>query len=264
MKKNKISVKIISVSLALALGVGTVFSLVSCKKEDKVITDTETVTDIITETFHTVTEPEVTETAAPETEDTSLLRTPVDNEKAAEFIKLKYEDAVKLIKSLPPYKESIPYNADKATFSDSDGNLYYKVEFSFIPTDGETSESGESAKDPFDAFTKYITSTFAPKYAEKLCSLAKEYYTTIENTLCFMPPETDYEVIELKKTDDKDREVISDEFFLSKFTDSLFRYTEKITYEKMSEDDTDNVVYIDYIFENTGDGWHFTSFPTLD
>ena len=177
---------------------------------------------------------------------------------------MKYEDAVKLIKSLPPYKESIPYNADKATFSDSDGNLYYKVEFSFIPTDGETSESGESAKDPFDAFTEYITSTFAPKYAEELCSLAKEYYTTIENTLCFMPPETDYEVIELKKTDDKDREVISDEFFLSKFTDSLFRYTEKITYEKMSEDDTDNVVYIDYIFENTGDGWHFTSFPTLD
>ena len=145
MKKNKISVKIISVSLAIALGVGTVFSLVSCKKEDKVIIDTETVTDIITETFHTVTEPEVTETAAPETEDTSLLRTPVDNEKAAEFIKLKYEDAVKLIKSLPPYKENIPYNADKATFSDSDGNLYYKVEFSFIPTDGETSESGENA-----------------------------------------------------------------------------------------------------------------------
>lgn len=264
MKKNKISVKIISVSLALALGVGAVFSLVSCKKEDKVITDTETVTDIITETFHTVTEPEVTETAAPETEDTSLLRTPVDNEKAAEFIKLKYEDAVKLIKSLPPYKENILYNADKATFSDSDGNLYYKVDFPFIEDNADTAESGENVKDPFDQFTEYINSLFAPKYAQELCALAKEYYTTIENTLCFMPPETEYEVKELKIADANDREVISDEFFLSKFTDSLFRYTEKITYEKMSEDDTDNVVFIDYIFENKGDGWHFTSFPTLD
>ncbi len=264
MKKNKISVKIISFSLVLALGLGTAFSLSSCKKDGGETIDTETVSDTIAETLPAVTETKAAETTVPETEDTGLLRTPVDNEKAVQFIKLKYESAVELIKLLPPYKENIPYNADKATFSDSDGNLYYKVDFPFIEDNADTAESGENVKDPFDQFTEYITSTFAPKYAEELCSLAKEYYTTIENTLCFMPPETEYEVKELKIADANDREVISDEFFLSKFTDSLFRYTEKITYEKMSEDDTDNVVFIDYIFENKGDGWHFTSFPTLD
>lgn len=264
MKKNKLSVKIISVSLAFALVLGAAFSLSSCKEDGDETIRTETVSETITETLPQVTETETAETTVPETEDTGLLRTPVDNEKAAEFIKLKYESAVELIKLLPPYKENIPYNADKATFSDSNGNLYYKVDFPFIENNAETAESGENVKDPFDTFTEYINSLFAPKYAKELCTLAKEYYTVIENTLCFMPPESDYEVKELKIKDANDREVISDEFFLSRFTDSLFRYTEKITYEKMSEDDTENVVYIDYIFENTGDGWCFTSFPTLD
>lgn len=280
MERSKISIRMISLSLALCVTAGALFSLISCKSTgDGADTEAQTTVADTEETLPEETEALPEETEAPTTSDVGITRTPIDNEKAEQLVKIKYESAVELIKMLPPYKTGAEYDRSEPDYSDEDGNLYYKV--MFYPYGEDEAPIGS-----VNEFTDYIKNLFAPEYSDSLCRAAREYYRDADGTLCFMlsadadgDAETNADDVDgnvsdnasenVSDSDDGEMRVISDEFFLSRFTESLFRYTEKITYESENdgEDGTEggeHTVYLDYIYENDGVAWRFTAFPLLD
>ena len=245
--KNRYLLLIFILCLAFAL------FFVSCGKE-KAPAETEPLaTDSDTATV-TETEPPESEPLPEETEETEAdeeLREPVENEKALEFIEFQYKKACEIIDWLE--NRSLPADLSIA-LRDEEGNIYFRV----IDTEERPELDGESISS-FASLRKYISSVFTRSIANELIDLAKENYTDFEGNLCLIAILTDIE------PDEDESGVVSTEFFLSKFTEKLFRYTAKVTYSTENEvDSEENVKYFDFIFENTGSGWYWTAFPRID
>ena len=265
--------------------------MTSCRKNgDADDTDTnimietnETVdTALSTETESINTETVPVETDPIETVIEEELRVPVENPKAVEMIEYQYKKATEII--------DWATNGTLATDTQNeivtgDGKIYFAV------TDSVARPELDGASiATFSDLSDYIRSVFARSLASDLINLASEYYTDVEGVLCREAdyidteptiPDEDIETDEVTDEAEEDNapKVISTELFLSKFTDSMFRYTAKITYEKIEvaadpeleenapdgegETSEDNVEYFDFIFENTGGGWYWTEFPAL-
>ncbi len=249
-------------------------------------TDTALVTDAVTEP---------PETEAVETEPDESLREPLSNEKAESMIKFQYEKAVRITDIV---LECGFETSKNDSFTDEDGYTYIPV------TDHEERAELDGASiATFDDLSKYIKSIFARSIADRLISRARESYDDFEGVLCLVVPpaadeETDVNIPEADDTESPEEDlpeepkIVSIEFFLSKFTDKMFRYTAAVTYSaessasfgedseltqnpssplssensessEPSEKSERKVEYYDFIFENTGNGWYWTEFPAL-
>lgn len=246
---------------------------VSVDTETEVLTDTAVVTEAVTTAPVTETEPAQTEpvTEAPD----ESVRTPIENEKALKFIEYQYGKAAEVIDWVKNGTLKVNFNAEIPT---EDGRIFFPVD-----DKTERAELDGASIATFADLSTYIKSIFARSIADDLIDLAAEHYTDIDGVLCkeaeYVDTEPDIELPEDTEDAEDGSEgeeeeaaqpvVVSTEFFLSKFTDTLLRYTAKVTYEtaeneeEASEVQTENAEYFDFIFENTGSGWYFTAFPTL-
>ncbi len=291
-------IKIVSITLVISLI--SAFFFASCVDKNNSVEDSDTVSDTVTtqvETSTPETEPPETtaETEAPETEMPVAFREPVENEKAIEMIEYQYNRAVDLIDKI----ENRSYPTDKENpIQLENGDILYPV----IDTGALAELDGASILTLNDMLT-YIESIFARKMSDRLTAAAKENFKDHEGVLCLVEKapeitetgdcadlETDIQAEPTEPSDSEKAEtpaIISKEFFLSKFTDKMFRYTAKITYSEYGKTDNaegkvtekaedttqedvsnvplipDNVEYFDFIFENTGSGWYWTEFPDL-
>ncbi|MBQ8208700.1 MAG: hypothetical protein IJZ89_08205 [Clostridia bacterium] len=252
--------------------------LTSCRDntgaDSEIDTGTETVADTETETAAPVTDTEPVETEPADIEPDESLRIPIENEKALEMIEYQYNKAAEVV----DWAENGTLTADlNIEIAAEDGRIYFPV-----TDEAQRPELGGSPIVTFADLSKYINSIFARSIADDLIDLAKKQYREIDGVLC---READYVDTEPKVSLPADEtetaeiqegnapKVISTEFFLSKFTDTLFRYTAKVTYESEeiseipSEETeaipTENAEYFDFVFENTGSGWYWTAFPNL-
>jgi hypothetical protein len=225
------------------------------------------------------TEADTLDTLPPESVLEEEIRTPIENEKALSFIKFQYAKALEAIEFA---KGNLPYDSNNEMISE-DGRICYPIMDS-IARDELEGESIDSTAD----LAKYLKSIFARSIADDFIEVSWEFYTDIDGVLCLMTDrmadsfitetetETETEAEETEETEKLPEEsesqeeeipaepvVISTEFFLSDFTEKLFRYTAKVSFEKLEEEEEGRVEYFDFIFENTGSGWYFTSFPAL-
>lgn len=240
-------------------------AMTSCGDDGSSVS-TDTAFESVTEAPHN-TEPldtEPLETEPLETEPEEELREPVENEKALGFIEYQYEKALEIIDRVE--NGSFATNSDKETVGE-DGSVYLPIK-----DEEERPELDGGSITSFAELSRYINSLFARSIADSLTELAREHYTDIDGVLCLKirDAETESEeetaVTEASEenpdgeaTDTEEALTVSDiEFFLSKFTDTMFRYTAKVSYES-----SEQVDYFDFIFENTGGGWYWTSFPKL-
>ncbi|MBR4296247.1 MAG: hypothetical protein IKT56_05370 [Clostridia bacterium] len=253
-------------------------ALTACTKKDgpaDIDTSIETIYE--TEPSETTDIPDTEETEPTQTENDESVRVPIENEKALEFIEFQYKKALDIIDIV----ENGTLDADMSIeYYDEEGVLYYPVNDtnSKIELDGATITS-------FDDLKTYINSVFARAIADDLISAAKQHYKDIDGTLYvkakiqeedIYEPETSESEEESTPTDEeiiKEPQIIKTEFFLSKFTDKLFRYTAKVTYEAPEDTDEETTEgeenkgiaeiaeYYDFIFQNTGSGWYWTAFP---
>ncbi|MBR3966732.1 MAG: hypothetical protein IKJ91_06645 [Clostridia bacterium] len=265
-------VRIFSVTLALCLALGMLFA--SCgkdngEKDNDIASDDSTYVETEEETAPE-TELDTVETLPPETEPDEEIRTPIENEKALSFIEFQYAKAL----------EAISY---------AEGGLTYDMNTEIIREDGricypindivEREELDGGYIDSYDDLSEYLRSIFARSIADDLIDRASDFYSDADGVLCYITDrmadgfetETDEvteetqesEALPLESESKNEEEptapiVASAEFFLSEFTERLFRYTAKVSFEG-----TEEVSYFDFIFENTGSGWYFTEFPAL-
>lgn len=248
--------------------------MVSCgsdtdKNSDAAVsTDTGELSPVNTETL----QPEVVETSpdteAPDEGADESLRTPIDNEDALEIIQFQYAKATEAIDLI----KNSTLSADLGTeIIEENGDIYFPV--------NDTTPRAELDGEPIATFSdlsKYIKAIFARSIADDLISEARKTYKDVNGVLCKQASFIDTEPGIDGDEENNEPTIISTEFFLSKFTDSLFRYTAKVTYEAYSptsdaEDETENapeasetIKYFDFIFENTGSGWFWTAFPEIN
>ncbi len=258
-------IRLFSVTLVLCLVLGGLFA--SCGKD---ITSKENDTDTAMSTHieseketDSSTAEETLETMPPESESGEEPRVPIENEKALSFIEFQYAKALEAI-SFAKGQLSHDYNTEMIS---EDGNICYPIIDST-----EREELGGGVIDSFEDLSEYLRSIFARSIADHLIDLAREYYIDVNGILClitdrmadgFEPETKDTEASTEESESSSEKEIYtpvvsSREFFLSQFTDKLFRYTAKVTFEGVEEAE-----YFDFIFENTGSGWYFTSFPAL-
>lgn len=228
-------------------------AFVSCGKE-QISSDTDT--EAISETFvESVSETVLDiETQAPETEEVTSepeeeLPTPVENQKAVDFIEDRYARAVEAFEIAK--NGALPINKDSEMITE-EGNVYFPVS-----DDKERPELEGSAILSYADLSKYIKAIFARSIANDLLRSAGDIYTEIDGVLCVLAV-NEAEDMEENTQSAALAKVKEIEFFLSHFDEAQFRYTAKITYE--GADQTD---YLDFVFENTGNGWFWTAFPEL-
>ena len=258
-------IKLFSFTLALCIVLGGLFA--SCGKNS---TNSKNDTDSATATYsetdkETVreTEADTLETLPEESETDEELRVPIENEKALSFIEFQYEKALEAISFA---KGQLPYDNNTEIISE-DGIICYPI------TDIVAREELEGgAIESFEDLTEYLRSIFALSIADSFIDIARDFYKDADGLLCFKTDRIadgfEIETEETQKESEPSTEeepsapvVASKEFFLSDFTEKLFRYTAKINFE--TEDDTENIEYFDFIFENTGNGWYWTQFPAI-
>ncbi len=230
--------------------------MTSCRDNNESVetgTDEYTETSDIsgTESKAPETEASPIETKPVETEVDESLREPIENEKAIEMIEFQYEKALQAIdiaKNGALEEDDFEISLENGF----DGSFtYYEV---VKDTIARPELDGASITD-FETLSKYIRSIFARSIADDLISQAQKQYIEINDHFCKLPKDTD----ELPQEEDPPEKTVRyTEFFLSKFSDKLFRYTAKVTYSE-----TEDVDYFDFIFENTGSGWYWTAFPKL-
>ena len=191
------------------------------------------------------------DTEVPETEFDESLREPIENKKAMKFIEFQYEKALQAI-DIAKNGALEEDDFEISTENGFDGSFtYYQV---VKDTVSRPELDGASITD-FETLSEYIRSIFARSIADDLISQAQKQYIEISDHFCKLPKETDELPTEVESPE---KTVRYTEFFLSKFNDKLFRYTAKVTYSE-----TEDVDYLDFIFENTGNGWYWTAFPKL-
>ncbi|MGN1047383.1 MAG: hypothetical protein ACI4QZ_02130 [Eubacteriales bacterium] len=261
MKKNSLLFLIASAALIA----GIAFSVCSCGKKSGQTedSDTETVSVTMPDTELDETAPET----EPVTEVKEELRVPVENERAEEIAAYQYEKASEIVRwvrmaSMPADLSEPVYIRDIASDeeTEADGESSYTYNYSSDETYYrviDTKQRPELDGEPITSFAllkKYIKSVFARTIAEHLIDEAEIYYRDIDGVLCRTEPEEPIEdpAEDLKK-----------EYFLSKFTDSLFRYTAKVRTGETDEDGNPVTVFYDFVFENTGSGWYWTQFPVI-
>ncbi len=269
--------------LTAALIVSLLFAIfmTSCKKEtatNNAETDISTDTNFITETAaeSTPVSPDTeaeSEDTAPVVSPNENLRVPLENEKAVDMIEFQYKKATEII----DWVKNGSLNADiNDPIAMEDGSIYFPI----IDTVARPELDGRSIC-TFDDLSAYIKGVFARAIAADLVDMAKEHYADVDGILCKEATYTDTEPDVMPPQDEPDNseeqpqkpKVVLTEFFLSKFTDSMFRYTAKVTYEKQFDEVAENpgdinaaesnIEYFDFIFENTGSGWYWTEFPAL-
>ncbi len=263
--------RIFSVTLALCLLLGGLFA--SCGNNSTISgNDTDTVMDTSIETEKEAvseTEAETLEAMPPESIFDEDLRTPIENEKALSFIEFQYAKALEAIGFA---KGGLSYDINTEMIRE-DGRICYPVNDSTAreELEGEAIVSLEN-------LSEYLRSIFVRSIADDLIDTAGELYADVDGVLCFISDrmadgfeiETE-EIEETEETEEMPMEsesqneeepsapvVASTEFFLSGFSEKQFRYTAKVSFEGIEEAE-----YFDFIFENTGNGWYFTSFPAL-
>lgn len=271
--------KIRAYTLTIILCVLFAFFMTSCRDDSSTPFETGAATDTTAaavteaETTAPVTKEEPDETEPVIEEPDESVRIPIENDKALEFIEHQYSKATEIIDWVKNGTLNTDLNSEIVT---GDGNIYFPVD-----DKEERAELDGASIASFDDLSAYIKSIFARSIADDLIDLAKEHYTDIDGVLCLeakytdtepyveIPEETDEETESAEEEEIAQPKVVSTEFFLSKFTDTLFRYTAKVIYETVESDDgipseqTENAEYFDFIFENTGSGWYFTAFPEL-
>ncbi len=262
-------IRIFSITLALCLTLGMLFA--SCGKEG---TDKENENHTSAVTYLETEKESSSQTAADtleklpyETESDEEKREPIENEKAISFIEFQYAKALEAIE-IAHGNLSFDGNNEMVT---ADGKICYPI------TDTTVREELEGGYiDSLEDLSKYLRFIFVQSIADDLIDIAMKFYVDVNGILCLktdgkvdgMESETQ-EGPEYTEVPEEDGEtsheegrpslvVASTEFFLSKFTDNLFRYTAKVIFEGQDE-----VEYFDFIFENTGSGWYFTQFPSL-
>lgn len=256
--------KIKTYTVIIALCVIFACAMTACGNGDSsVSTDTafESITEAPLDTNPLDTNP--VETEPLETEPAEELREPVENEKALGFIEYQYEKALEIIDWVE--NGSFATNSGNETVGE-DGSVYFPIKDEVVrpELDGGSITS-------FAELSSYINSIFSRSIADSLTELAREHYTDIDGVLCLKLKAAETESEEESTVTEASEEnpdseagteealTVSDiEFFLSKFTDTMFRYTAKVSYEA-----SEQVDYFDFIFENTGGGWYWTSFPKL-
>ncbi|MEE0969554.1 MAG: hypothetical protein U0M06_09310 [Clostridia bacterium] len=226
--------------------------MTSCAKEKKNQGDNTLDTNIFTSTEtnfpETTAEPESVSDTAPETEAITTephetepdenLREPIDNEKASEIIEFQYKKATEIIEWVKYL--TFPCLTDSSV-TDEYGTLYYPVKDT-----GKRAELGGNSILTYSDLVKYINILFAPDIARTLIASASENFTEINGILC----------VEAKNEIPTVPEGLgNDSLFLSKFSDTMFRYTQKVSQSEETE-------YVDYVFENIGDRWCWTAFPS--
>lgn len=252
--------RLISFTLVLCLVLGGLFA--SCGKNgtsNEIDTDTADSTYFETEKETSPeSEADTLETVSPETEDEEEARVPIENAKALSFIEFQYAKALEAISFA---NGALPYD-NSTEIVNEDGTICHPI------TDSTAREELEGeAISSLDNLSKYLRSIFARSIADDLIDTARSFYTDVDGTLCLiasnisdrLETETEEEAKEDEQT--SSHVVSSTEFFLSEFTEKLFRYTAKISYE--ATDETEHIEYFDFVFENTGSGWYFTEFPAL-
>ena len=221
-------------------------------------------------------------------------RTPVENDEATEFIEYQYARAVEAFEWIT--KENMPINI-RVAFGEN-GATYYKtangMTYALLDNSSITT---------FSLLEKYLRGIFDTKIADELVETAKIHYADFDGYLCCLEFGPDIETIyptdegeeettnvtdnlpepdmdeDIPEEQEPQRELISTEYFLSQFEENLMRYTAKLTYKvadvgsatdpESAVDDNDSSEtrevkeYIDFIFENTANGWRWTSFPQI-
>ena len=265
-------IKLFLFTLALCLVLGGLFA--SCGKNGASNGgDTDTADSTYFETENETSpesETDTLETVPPEAEAEEDARTPIENEKALSLIEYQYAKALEAISFA---NGALPYD-NSTEIINEDGYICYPI------TDSTAREELEGeAISSLEDLSKYLKSIFARSIADHLIDTARSFYTDADGTLCLITgrtadgseAETESVTEETQKTETVPAEseseneeepaapvVASTEFFLSEFTEKLFRYTAKVSFEGIEEAE-----YFDFIFENTGNGWYFTSFPAL-
>ena len=242
--------------LALCLVLGGLFA--SCGKNgtgNGIDTDTAGSTYFETENDTSPeSEADTLEAVPPETGVEEDARVPIENAKALSFIEFQYAKALEAISFA---NGALPYD-NSIEIVDEDGNLCY-------PTTDSTArdELEGEAISSLENLSKYLKSIFASPISDDLIDTARSFYTDMDGTLCLIASSiSDRLETETEENDQNSSQVVSStEFFLSKFTEKLFRYTAKISFE--GADETEHIEYFDFIFKNTGSGWYFTEFPAL-
>lgn len=208
-----------------------------------------------------------TDTLETMTSESEEVRIPVENQKALSFIEFQYSKALDAVSFARGHLE---YD-DNTEMISEDGYICYPI----IETEAREELEG-GVIDSFDRLSEYLRSIFARSISEDLIGVARETYVDVDGVFCLKTgrvagesePETQEESEETEALEEENESlheeetealiVSSTEFFLSKFTDKLFVYTAKVSFDGMEK-----VEYFDFIFENIGSGWYFTSFPAL-
>ncbi len=251
--------KIGSFSAIIFLCLTLALFMTSCQSSDIEAADTGAdSTEAAPETEYTplppATDTRPAETEVPETEFDDSLREPIENKKALRFIEFQYKKALEAI-DIAKNGALEEDDFEISTENGFDGSFtYYKV---VKDTTARPELDGGSITD-FETLSKYIRSIFARSIADDLLGEAQRQYIEIDDHFCKLPKNTDELPTEENTEDTSEKTVRYTEFFLSKFSDKLFRYTARVTYS-----DTEDVDYFDFIFENTGSGWYWTVFPEL-
>ncbi len=248
------------------------------------------VPDVPKETTPVETEAKETEPIPPEEP-----RTPVENKEATEFIEYQYARAVEAFEWIT--KENMPINK-RVAFGEN-GATYYKTAnentYALLDNSAITSfsllekylrgifdtkiadELVEMAKIHYADYEEYLCCLEFGPDIETIYPTDPEEEETTDITDNLPEPDADEDISEEEQTPQK--QLISTEYFLSQFEEDLMRYTVKLTYEVTeggSATDSDITTddngipetkevkeYIDFIFENTGGGWRWTSFPQI-
>lgn len=243
-------------SLAIALFI-LLFLLSSCKESPAPEEGAQTAPQTQATETSVITKAETeTETFAPLPEVDPDLREPIQNKEALAIIEFQYEkarSAIDIAYGLAPGKDTL------APVYDEYGNVYFPVTDSV-----ERPELDGGSITSFAALEKYINSIFDTPIARGLINKASTRYKDIGGALCIKAEEAPTEGTDTEDgvaPEEYEPEIAKTEFFLSLFSDHLFRYTKKITYTSAPGSAETTEEYTDYIFENTGDAWLWTVFP---
>ncbi len=240
--KKEFAVKV--TSLGLALLCGATFALSACgdKGEKKPDETKDPSTVIITagtdeqapiETIPLVTDP---------VEDDSV-REPVDSPRAEMLVKYYYDLAMQVYNWI--YVECMPITVDNGI--EQDGDMYYPIVAVF-----ETALLDNATIKTYSDLESYIRAIFEKPLADVLVADSLESYRDIDGALYCKG-------VDYQPEDTSDAQVTA-EAFLSDMGSDHFRYTIK---ETTMKDGETTVVYHDYIYENTSNGWRWTAFPIV-
>lgn len=248
-------------SIAIALFL-LLFLLSSCKESPAPGEGVQTSPETEAPETEAITEAETeAETFAPLPEVDPDLREPTQNEEALAIIEFQYEKACAardMAYGLAPGIDT------SSPVYDEVGDVYFPV-----VDNTERPELDGGSINTFSALEKYINSIFDAPIARDLIRTASIRYKDIDGALCRKAEETPPEgdgTEEIVPPEEVIAEIISSDFFLTLFSDHLFRYTEfrhikNLYYSSIPPESTEKTEYIDYVFENTGDAWLWTVFP---